>query len=107
MTFARLHLDQEAAIARRLCPVAVGDLDLSVEDDQPRPLVDLMLGEALTGGEVEGDCARGVTGGQDLRQPWLEIQRLQLPALHDVSLRRLDDDGGPRQSPRTGRRTPS
>src|SRR5665213_651263 len=63
------------------------DLDLAVEYDEPRALVNLMVGEALASREVEHDRPCHIARGKDLRQPRLQIERLQIPAVHDHSLR--------------------
>jgi len=47
--------------------------------------VNLMVGEPLASREVEHDRACHIARGKDLRQPWLQIERLQIPAVHDHS----------------------
>jgi len=100
VAFARLELDQKTGTARYGRSGAISDLNRTVEDDQPGSLVDLMLGEALTDGKVEGDRAGRVTGGQDLRQPWLQVQTHELPTLHALSFGRCGHRGPEPVAPR-------
>src|SRR3954471_2627436 len=55
---------------------ALGQLDLTVDDDQIRVLMDLVLLQLLAGGQVDRDRARcSVVGAQDLRLVRLKVER--------------------------------
>jgi hypothetical protein len=50
------------------------NLDLAREHHQPRPLVNLVLLERLTGGQVDDNRARLAVGGDDPRRVRLDRQ---------------------------------
>jgi hypothetical protein len=52
----------------------LGDLDLTVGDQEVRTLVDLVLLQLLARGQADGDRARLVVGSQDLRVMGLDRQ---------------------------------
>ena len=82
VALARLELDQEPRAAADAPAGGRGHLDLTVDDHDPGTLVHLVVAQLLPFSEVERERARLVAGGEDLRQPRLEIQLARLPALH-------------------------
>lgn len=48
--------------------------------------MDLVVGEALTGRQVEQDRTRGVARGEDLRQARFQLERLEIPGVHATSV---------------------
>ena len=87
MTLRRGKLDQESYATADAIPSAGRDLDLAVKHNQPRSLVNLVVGEALTGRQIEHDRACGIARRENFRKPWLEIKRPEVPVIHSVSFR--------------------
>ena len=59
-----------------------GDVDLAVDNDDPRPLVHLVLLQLFPGEEVQHDRPRVLSRGEDRRLVWLRLDGLQIPAPH-------------------------
>jgi len=78
-------LDQEPYAAAHAISCGSRDLDLAIEHDQPRALMNLVVGEALASRQIEHDRAGGITRGENFRQPRLEIKRPEIPAIQRVS----------------------
>lgn len=76
------ELDQESSAAACALAGSGGQVDLAIEDEHPRALVDLVLSQALPRREVQHDRTSGVARGEDLGQPRLEVERCELPAVH-------------------------
>lgn len=66
-------------------PTGLGDLDPPVDDEQPRPLVDLMFLQELARRKLDDDRATLGLGIQNGRTVWLYVQRRDVPAPHSVN----------------------
>ena len=84
VAFARLDLHQRPLGAVDLAAVA-GHLDFPGEDEDEGALVHLVLLEALPRRQVERDDAGVLARGEDLRQARLQVQLVQVPALHPIA----------------------
>jgi hypothetical protein len=78
----RIELEEMTGACRRALPSGRGDVDLALDDDDPRPLVHLVLLQLLTAREMQHDRPRIVSRGEDLRLVRLRLDGLQVPALH-------------------------
>jgi hypothetical protein len=58
------ELDQQPAAATHVLAGSRGHLDRAVDHEEPRALVDLMVGQRLARREVERDRARRLAGGR-------------------------------------------
>src|ERR1039458_6071481 len=81
VTFPWSEFDQQSAATARALAASRGDLNRAINHEQPRALVDLVLGEGLPCCEVECDRARRIARRKDLRQPWLEVKGLEIPSV--------------------------
>src|SRR5436190_6228218 len=70
----RVERGEEARAARGGVTAGVLDLDRAVDDDEPRPLVDLMLLEPLAGGQVDHDCPALLLGIEHRRVVRLHVE---------------------------------
>jgi hypothetical protein len=80
------EFDEQAAAAADAFAGRGCDLDLAGEHGDPGAFVHLVIVEALTRGNQQGDRARIVGGGEDLRGVWSEVQVLDRPAVRWCSL---------------------
>ena len=88
MALSRVEDRGEARAAAHAGAVRV-DLDFAVDDDEMRALVDLVVLQALAGGQVDGDRPRlAARRVQDLRLMRLHVERAQVPVLHGRELTR-------------------
>ena len=85
MTLRRGKLDQESYAAVHAIPGGGRDLNLAVKHNQPRALVNLVVGEALTGRQIEHDRSRGIARRENFGKPRLKIKCPEVPAIHGVS----------------------
>jgi hypothetical protein len=70
-----------------LLVVAGADRHLAGEDDDQRVLVNLMLGQALPGGQGQQDDPVGlIVGAQDAWSVGLNDLGVQVPEVHDASI---------------------
>ncbi len=81
----RIELGQQSRPAAGGVAAGPVDLDPARDDQQPRPLVDLVLGELLTGREVDDDRAPLGLGVEDGRTGRLDVQRRDVPAPHRLN----------------------
>src|SRR5260221_1777996 len=82
VALAGVELEGGPVVGRHGLAARFGDVALAVADDEPRPLVHLVLLQLLPRREVQHDRSRVVGRGQDLRLMWLCLDGLQIPALH-------------------------
>src|SRR5260221_5021860 len=82
VALAGVELEEVPGVCRHGLAAKFGDVDLAVDDDEPRPVVHLVLLQLLPRREVQHDRSRVVGRGQDLRLMWLCLDGLQIPALH-------------------------
>jgi hypothetical protein len=82
VALVRVEDRREAGTAADAAAVGV-DRHLAVDHDKVRPLVDLVVLEALAGGQVDGDRPRlAARRVQDLRLVRLHVERAEVPVLH-------------------------
>src|SRR4029079_19419362 len=82
MALARLELEKVTRSSRHAFTALHGGVDLSFDDDDSRPLVDLVLLQFLPGWEVQQDHPRILARGKDLRFVRFDPDRSQVPTLH-------------------------
>src|SRR5664280_969780 len=82
VALGRLDLDQQPAAAGNALAGGARDLDLASDDQHPRPLVHLVVGESLACAQIERNRARLRSRGEDLGQTRLEVEARDVPALH-------------------------
>jgi hypothetical protein len=82
VALAGVELEEVARTCSDGLPSGRRDIYLAVDDDDPRPLVHLVLLQLLPGRETEHDRSRVLSGSEDLRLVWLRFDGLQVPALH-------------------------
>src|SRR3954451_3365057 len=86
MAFLRDPVSHES----RAAALALTELDLAVDHDQIRMLMDLVLLELLAGGQEDRDGAGGaVIGAQDLRLVRLNVERADVPGVHGAESKPL------------------
>jgi hypothetical protein len=86
MTLPGSELDQQPRPSADALAGDVRHLDLATHHEQPRALVHLVLGEAFARRQVERDRTRRVARGEDLGQARLELERLEVPAVHSSAV---------------------
>ena len=79
---AGIELEEVAGARRDGLAVGRGNVDLSVDDYDPRALVHLMLLQFLPGREAQQDRPRILAGREDRRLMRLRLDAPQIPALH-------------------------
>jgi hypothetical protein len=87
VALGRGELDQQARAAGHVLAARARHLNLAVDYHDPRPLVNLVVWKGLARPEVKGDRPRLGGRGQDLGETGLEVERVEVPALHDGRMR--------------------